>query len=85
MPCRKAVLRLRVGFLLWAQDYSGVPFGEQIIRFPLAMQEEWPDLHRYMRFHRQFITLTRQHAQWVDEDDHIIDVYEKHCYLGVEG
>ncbi len=61
----------------WGPEFAGVPE-----RFPLAMHEDWAELHKHMRFHRQFITLIREHAEWVAEDDKVIKLYEDHCYIG---
>lgn len=57
---------------------------EYIDRWPLGMFEEWPELHKHIRFHRQFVTLIREHAVMVDEDDFLIKLFEKHCYIGRE-
>ena len=39
-------------------------------------------LRRHMRTHRQFVTLVREHAQLVAEDEFVINLFEKHCYIG---
>jgi hypothetical protein len=57
---------------------------ENTFRWPLAMYEEWPDLRKHTKFQRQFVTLTREHAIIVDQDDFLIDLFKKHCYIGVE-
>lgn len=53
-------------------------------RWPIAMHEEWPELHKYTKFHRQFVTLIREHAQLVVDDKFLSDLFERHCYTPVE-
>jgi hypothetical protein len=53
-------------------------------RWPIGMYEEWPDLHKHAKFHRQFITLTRNHAVIVDQDSFVSKLFEKHCFIGRE-
>lgn len=53
-------------------------------RWPLAMYEEWPELRHHTKFHRQWITLIREHAQIVVDDAFLFDLYERHCFIGTE-
>lgn len=48
------------------------------------MYEEWPELSHHMRFHRQFVTLIREHARIVADDTFLANLYERHCYIGIE-
>lgn len=63
--------------------YTG-PLRGNTFRWPLPMYEEWPELRRHTKFHRQFVTLTREHAVVVVEDDFLMRLFEKHCYIGKE-
>ncbi len=53
-------------------------------RWPLAMHEEWRELHKYTKFHRQWITLIREHAQLVADDKFLADLFERHCSQSIE-
>ena len=46
--------------------------------------EEFPEIARHTRFHRQFVTLNRKHAQLIDGDDRIHDLFHRHCFVAKE-
>ncbi|BDA44694.1 probable glycosyltransferase BC10 [Coccomyxa sp. Obi] len=48
-------------------------------RWPLEMLEQWPELRHHMKFHRQWVTLIRGHAQIVVEDTFLIRLFKQHC------
>ncbi len=48
-------------------------------RFPFAMQEAWPDVVKNTAGHSQWVTLNRRHATFVDQDDVVIDLFERFC------
>ena len=60
------------------------PFHRQVGRFPLPMFEDFPDIEGNTRFHRQFITLIRQHAQVIADDNTINPLFERHCFMAHE-
>ena len=53
-------------------------------RFPLPMFEELPGIEGHTRFHRQFITLIRQHAQLIADDITINPLFDRHCFMARE-
>jgi hypothetical protein len=53
-------------------------------RIPAPLLEEFPEIERHARFHRQFVTLTRLHAQLIDGDERIHDLFHRHCFLAKE-
>ncbi|CAL8469568.1 g9109 [Coccomyxa elongata] len=48
-------------------------------RWPLAMYEECPELRHHTKFHRQWITLIRKHAQIVVDDAFLFDLHKGFC------
>ena len=54
-------------------------------RFPLPMLEEWPEVLKHASFHRQFIALTRAHAQLIRNDTFVFDLFDRHCFKAIEG
>ena len=54
-------------------------------RFPLPMLEEWPEVLKHASFHRQFIALTRAHAQLIRNDTFVFDLFTRHCFKAIEG
>jgi hypothetical protein len=53
-------------------------------RYPLAMFEEWPELRHHTKYHRQFVTLNRKHAQLVADDSFVHDLFTRHCFMAAE-
>ena len=53
-------------------------------RYPLAMFEEWPELRHHTKYHRQFVTLNRKHAQLVADDGFVHDIFARHCFMAAE-
>ena len=43
------------------------------------MEKEWPDARVHSKYHDQFVTLNREHAQIVLEDTFVYTLFEKHC------
>lgn len=58
---------------------SGKEFLPHIERWPLPMQEEFPELQYYMRGNGQFVSLIRQHAQCIHDEEFMFQLFAKHC------
>ena len=46
-------------------------------RFPVPMFEDMPTIEGHTRFHRQFITLARRHAQIISDDVEVFELFKK--------
>ena len=55
-------------------------FDDWAYRFPVPMVEEMPEITGHTRFHRQFVTLARKHAQVIADDERIHELFRKHCF-----
>ena len=51
---------------------------------PVALVEESPEAERHARFHRQFVTLVRRHAQILVDDTRIHNLFHRHCFVAKE-
>ena len=49
-------------------------------RLPEPLKAEFPEVERHLRFHRQFVTLNRKHAQILSNDTRIHDLFHRHCF-----
>ena len=51
---------------------------------PVALVEKSPEGERHARFHRQFVTLVRKHAQILVDDTRIHNLFHRHCFVAKE-
>ena len=59
-------------------------FSDWAWRFPVPMLEEMPEIEGHTRFHRQFLTLSRGHAEVINSDSRIIRLFQRHCFIARE-